>query len=38
MTDLSAPIELLDAPVEDWWACVRRTGILGDAPHLRETG
>lgn len=29
---VSAPVELLDALVEEWWACVRRTGILGDAP------
>ncbi|WP_232318471.1 hypothetical protein [Sphingomonas sp. TDK1] len=27
-----APVGLLNALVEEWWACVRRTGILGDAP------
>jgi len=27
-----APVELLDALVDEWWACVRHTGILGDAP------
>ncbi len=32
MAGVSVPIELLGASVEDWWACVRRTGILGDAP------
>lgn len=27
-----ASVGLLDALVDEWWACVRRTGILGDAP------